>query len=388
MAALRHSTDIIREHLRQVARTSVAIAAAAILGISPSQGNDLPFDAADSATWDVPQSDLYDVDLVDDRGYAAGYWGIILRSLDGGLTWNATPTPTQKNLHAIAFADAMHGWAVGAQGAILRTADGGDSWVLQQARVADGLEGDVPVSETFFAVEAISENEVWAVGDLGLIVHSSDSGESWTRVRVPEENFGDDELPDRIFNGVEFSTPTEGWIAGEFGTLLRSRDGGRTWQGERTLEKTANDIYLIGMANATHERSYACGVGGSAVRTEDAGQSWQALPIPTGAGLYDIAASGERVIAVGDRGVIFLSSDSGDTWSEPDSPRLFSWLQGADFGENNRVVVVGEKAAILVSTDGGETFQNSVIESPVAARERTPAIFHEIGAPHEPPKGK
>ena len=329
-----------------------------------------PFEAADSESWEVPLADLFDVDIEGNTAHAVGYWGVVLRSVDGGKTWRIANTPTQRNLHAVDFHGEQHGWAVGAQGIILRTTDGGDTWTRQIAEVDDEFEGRITIEETLFGVVALAPDVAWAVGDLGVIIHTADGGATWKSVRVPEENFNDTELPDRIFNAIEFSTPESGWITGEFGTLLRSQDGGATWQGARELEGAVEDIYLIGMANTGEMLSYACGVGGVAIRTQDGGASWSTLSVPTGAGLYDIAAAGEKVIAVGDRGVIFISSDSGETWSEPERPELFAWLQGADYGPNGVVLVVGEDATILVSTDGGSSFERAIVESPKPARER------------------
>ena len=44
-----------------------------------------------------------------------------------GLTW-AVPRPVGTSLRGVAFADADHGWAVGDFGTVLRTADGGATW--------------------------------------------------------------------------------------------------------------------------------------------------------------------------------------------------------------------------------------------------------------------
>ncbi len=359
-----------------------------LISATPAAANDegAPFDPANSRSWEVPLADLYDVDIEGNMAFAVGYWGVILRSTDQGQTWRVAPTPTQRNLHAVDFHGEKHGWAVGAQGVILRTTDGGESWSLQVAEVDDEFEGRIAIEETLFGVVALSPDTAWAVGDLGVIIHTSDGGATWKRERVPEENFNDTELPDRIFNAIEFSTPESGWITGEFGTLLRSRDAGMTWQGERQLDGAVEDIYLIGMANTGELLSYACGVGGVAIRTQDGGVTWTTLRVPTGAGLYDIAAAGEKVIVVGDRGVIFTSSDAGETWTEPKRPHLFNWLQGADYGPNGVVLVVGENAVILVSNDGGASFERAVVESPKPARERVPVPFLlEKGTQEKPP---
>lgn len=338
----------------------------ALVGLWLLAGPAAALDPSNSKSWKVPLADLYAVDTDGEAAWAVGYWGTILRSTDSGATWNGVDTPTERNLFAVDFFDGRNGWAVGAQGAILRSTDGGATWSRVVVRVEDEYEGPVTVDVNLFGVSAISPTEVWIVGDLGMILHSVDA-KNWERVVVPEPNFFDDELPDRIFNGVTFTSRTNGWIAGEFGTLLRSRDGGMNWSGERVLEGAIPDIYLMGLDAGADGVGYSNGVGGIMVRTTDDGGTWTTVPVPTGAGLFDVARSGDRVLTVGDRGVIFLSKDGGNTWAEPERPVLFNWLQGAII-TNGHAIIVGERSTILHSSDSGDTFSRAVIESPLPAR--------------------
>jgi photosystem II stability/assembly factor-like uncharacterized protein len=57
--------------------------------------------------------------------YACGNDGMILKSKDGGDTWDTTAVPTTRNLNAIYFFDETHGFAVGDSGVILYTSSGG-----------------------------------------------------------------------------------------------------------------------------------------------------------------------------------------------------------------------------------------------------------------------
>jgi photosystem II stability/assembly factor-like uncharacterized protein len=56
---------------------------------------------------------------------------VILRTEDGGATWNPQFSGTTSNLYGVSFVDANIGTAVGEWGRILRTEDGGKSWVVQ-----------------------------------------------------------------------------------------------------------------------------------------------------------------------------------------------------------------------------------------------------------------
>jgi photosystem II stability/assembly factor-like uncharacterized protein len=58
-------------------------------------------------------------------GYNAGLGGTILRSDDGGATWETQASRTSNRLNDVHFVDAQRGWAVGDGGVIVHTARGG-----------------------------------------------------------------------------------------------------------------------------------------------------------------------------------------------------------------------------------------------------------------------
>ena len=57
--------------------------------------------------------------------YAAGFQGIIYRSVNRGLNWSVQPTPAGATLRGISMYDSTHGFAVGDEGTVLYTSDGG-----------------------------------------------------------------------------------------------------------------------------------------------------------------------------------------------------------------------------------------------------------------------
>src|SRR5437867_990936 len=62
------------------------------------------------------------------RALVIGYRGKILETPDFGRTWNIVPTPTDRALYNIRFADAQNGWICGGVGLILNTRDAGKTW--------------------------------------------------------------------------------------------------------------------------------------------------------------------------------------------------------------------------------------------------------------------
>jgi photosystem II stability/assembly factor-like uncharacterized protein len=318
----------------------------------------------DPASWQLPGEDLYGVAAVGDTVVAVGYWGTVLRSVDGGQKWSHQPTPTDETLYAVDFGDETHCWAVGAAGTLLYSSDAGVSWTALSAELpANEFEDARPLDIPIFDISAVSGHEAWAVGDFGLVLHTKD-GTQWDVVPLPPEAFADENLPDRILNAVDFTDRENGWIIGEFGTALRTFDGGATWVGEHTFVGAVEDVYLMGLAVGAEGRAVAAGTGGVVVQTEDTGATWTAVKLPTTAGLFSAARSGSAALLVGDRGVMFVSHDDGMSWSAPAIPRLFNWFRDAAFGIDGRAYVVGQTGIILRSTDSGASWQRSAGAEP------------------------
>lgn len=72
--------------------------------------------------------------------------------------------------------------------------------------------------------------------------------------------------------------------------------------------------------------------------------------------LLDVAQAGERLVAVGERGHILFSDDTGRSWQQADVPTR-SHLNALTFIDANRGWAVGEDAVILHTADGGRHWQ-------------------------------
>jgi photosystem II stability/assembly factor-like uncharacterized protein len=153
----------------------------------------------------------------DDTGYAAGEGGDILRTLDGGATWEwCSRAETKENLSAVHFPDGRNGFAVGARGTLLKTSDGGGSWKQVDGAAArdllgvhflDGETGCV-VGANGTALWTSDGGATWTLGGTGtpadldavhvadsatayaaagrLVIKTGDAGKSWTRVALDD----------------------------------------------------------------------------------------------------------------------------------------------------------------------------------------------------------
>lgn len=73
--------------------------------------------------------------------------------------------------------------------------------------------------------------------------------------------------------------------------------------------------------------------------------------------LIALAAAGERLVAVGDRGVIVLSDDGGASWRQAASVPTQALLTGVCFFDARHGIAVGHDEVAAVSDDGGENWR-------------------------------
>ena len=112
-----------------------------------------------------------------DNGTAVGENGTILRTTDGGTTWNSQTSGTTVRLEGVSFTDSNNGTAVGDNGTILRTTSGGTTWNSQISGTTNNLN----------SVSFIDSDNGTAVGYDGTILRTTNGGVSIVEEEEIEE---------------------------------------------------------------------------------------------------------------------------------------------------------------------------------------------------------
>jgi photosystem II stability/assembly factor-like uncharacterized protein len=233
------------------------------------------------------------------RIVAVGEHGVILLSDDEGKTFRqARSVPTQALLTSLSFVDDHQGWAAGHDGVVLHTTDSGETWSIQRQQ----LDGDKPLFSIYFR----DAQHGIAVGLFGSAVQTADGGNTWAPLTAESGDENDHHLY-WIFG----DPATALCIAAEAGLIYRSTDGGATWM---------------------------------AIQTSNPGSFW------TGARLQD-----GSFIAAGQRGHVLLSHDQGASWNEVPSGTDQS-LTGVIQLQDGSLRLIGLAGTTLASSDGGKTF--------------------------------
>lgn len=233
----------------------------------------------------------------------------LMHSADGGSMWT-TATTAGTFVKGVSFADADHGWTSGSNSSIRHTADGGQTWDVQTAPgspVAYGRVRSVDASHAWIPVLGMNDR----------VLRTIDGGENWELSALPSASAS--------IRGVSFSDVSNGWAVGDSGVIVRSTNGGETWTSQSSATSaTIRDVYAISATEA-----WACGDGGRFLHTTDSGQNWSTYihpNHPAGLSMQAIKfVSASEGWATGfDR--VYHTVDAGVTWevaSEAGSRSVF-----------------------------------------------------------------
>lgn len=323
------------------ARWPVLLVSLALLaaGAAGAQGEA----ASDEAPSDVEQSLikplagrslLLDAVAVEGRMVAVGERGHVLISDDDGGTWRQVSVPTRANLTGVHFHDKDLGWVVGHDAVILRTRDGGSTW----ERLHWAPEEERP----FFDVWFKDAEHGFVIGAYGYFLATTDGGDTWEprEIAAPAE---DEEVDmydlggDFHLNAIARAESGKLYVAAEAGTVYRSDDGGDTWA---TLAPPYQGSFF-GTLPLAGDSVLIFGLRGNLFRSDDAGESWTAVDTGTVAILNDgLTLADGTVVVAGTAGAILLSRDGGETFElrpQADRQGLATVLEA---GED--LVLVGE----------------------------------------------
>ena len=286
--------------------------------------------------------------------------------------WVPQQSGTAASLRGVSAVSAQVAWASGSGGTILRTTDGGATWQRTAGPAGDSL--DFRSIHAFDSLTAV----VASAGTPARIYRTENGGRSWTLVHG-------DPRPGAFFDSMAFwdgrhglilSDPIDGhWL------VLLTDDGGKSWhpapaEGIPPALPKEGAFAASNSCIATADTSAAWfatgGAGRSRVfRTTDRGLHWAVSDVPVNAsnassGIFSIAfTSPQNGLAVGGdyrqphQGTdnVAVTRDGGTTWTAagPFRPTGLANAAVAVPATSGSLVAVGESGS-SISLDGGLTW--------------------------------
>ena len=237
---------------------------------------------------------LLDVAARDGLLVAVGERGHVLVSSDAGQSWRQAEVATRVLLTGVFMHDARLGWAVGHDEVVIRTRDGGLTW----ERVHYAPEHEKPLLDVWFA----DAQRGLAVGAYGGLLATGDGGDTWT----PRAVHGDDDFH---LNQIAAAADGTLFLAGEAGHLYRSDDKGATWQ---PLPSPYEGSFF-GLLPLADGSILAFGLRGHLFRSPDRGRSWNRIPSGTEETLTCALDLGSGRFVVGGMGGTLLWGEGAGT---------------------------------------------------------------------------
>lgn len=140
---------------------------------------EIMFSSNDGASWsrvDTFNRTMKSIVFHNGRGFAGAY-GLLYKSIDLGHTWIATDAASDF-YNQIVFTSDSVGYAIGYFGIVLKTINGGESWT----RI---LNEHFSFSEksNFRDAYFVDDNNGYIVGDNGYVVYTNDGGKKWNAIQ-------------------------------------------------------------------------------------------------------------------------------------------------------------------------------------------------------------
>jgi photosystem II stability/assembly factor-like uncharacterized protein len=268
-------------------------------------------------------------------GYVAvGERGHVLLS-DDGRAWTQAKVPTRATLTSVATVDGVL-WAAGHDGVIVHSTDGGQTWTRRRAApwsldVVDPSEG-VPVMDLLF----VDARNGFAIGAYSLMLVTADGGVTWTPRSVHGEAAPAPEAP----SAPDDAGDGDDWTFDESDLMLDAE----------------SDPHLNAMARTGSGALVIAGERGTFLRSRDGGETWESRRLPYEGSMFGVLAwEDDHILVYGLRGNVYESRDLGDRWTRVETGVTTS-LMGGHALAGGGAVLVGANGVVLTRASADAPF--------------------------------
>jgi photosystem II stability/assembly factor-like uncharacterized protein len=252
-------------------------------------------------------TNLLEIDFLDNQnGFVGGMMAQLFRTHDGGAHWHSInlgyndPFLEFADMDDIDFINPEIGWIIlhkyssGDYSWIFHTNDSGVTWEKQYYSEEYNLR----------SICFTDENNGWAAGGNGLVLHTENGGLDWT---VQQEMTQDQEDIMKIY----FNDPQNGYLLQWYGWFKMTEDGGDNWQVLTYLFEVP-----VNFSVAEDSVIYVLNWDELVYKSDDGGSSWetQELPPAWGRNFYIFFLNKDEGWITGEGEVIYHTSDGGDNW--------------------------------------------------------------------------
>jgi photosystem II stability/assembly factor-like uncharacterized protein len=269
-------------------------------------------------------------------GYCAGPSGRIFRTTNAGLVWNEIVTNFGGNIFDMSFPNALIGYAGGVSGKLIKTTNSGLNWFEINTNHPQIYSVHFTDASTGFLLVQSVQNPAHSA-----ILKSTNGGLNWQSQFVAGV---------RLYNILN----TEGsfnvlFACGSNGLILKTTDYGDTWQG--ILPIYGGIFYAIHPFSGTF--ALAAGVN-SIYRSSNSGANWSWLPLSPPTTFHDVQMVNQATgYTAGSSGHIFKTYNGGINWYQLDYEADSVVFSSIFFTSENTGYFARNDGRITKTTNGG-----------------------------------
>jgi len=254
----------------------------------------------------VPRVDYLGLHFVNkDTGWASGGSGAIIKTTNGGDDWTIAETPVNNLLLKTHSYNGEVVIVTGYDGIILRSSDGGDTFEQVPSGVGSGTD--------LWGVQMLNDTLGWVCGMNQTLLKTTDAGQTWQEVTAGLNQH---------YWSLDFLNEQYGMIASGGGKVLKTMDGGASWTQIQAGDTRA--LYTIDIIDTMHIA--AAGVYGKNVYSSDGGVTWTInpdLPAFTATNWIDFVDT-DTGYSVQDVYDIRKTTNRGQSWFNPTTTNVTS----------------------------------------------------------------
>jgi len=264
------------------------------------------------------------------RLVAVGLRGLIIVSADGGNSWTQSKVPVQSDLLAVHFPVPNTGWVVGHDGVVLRSDDAGSSWIKQL-----DVRSAAPMFRKYY-------EELAGAGDAA----------ARQALKALEHNFKEGTaLP---YLDVWFEDRNRGFVVGSYGLLITTTDGGNTWT--PWFERVDSQGLNLNSVRGIDGDVMLAGEQGRIYRLDRDKARFATMSTGYAGSFFGLVGNANAMLAFGLRGVVYRCDAKGRDWQLVKTPSEATIVAGSVVPGDSRFLLANAAGQILVGDASGRSF--------------------------------
>ncbi len=264
-------------------------------------------------------------ELTDGSQLIVGNNGLLLTRDNGQADWH------RDQLTSDGIFPNFIGSSICPDGTVILLAYENQVWLSNDIK-SDWRSIALPTSEEVQAITCTPSGDIWVTGSFSTLLVSRDKARTWSETTMGE---------DSMLTAINFVSANKGFAVGEFGLVLKTQDGGDSWD---YLDPVSEDFYPLSAHFYDDQTGWLGSLQGVIMHTSDGGTSWQRQTVASDVPIYNFIKN-DSLYATGDRGTV-LKLD-GSEWVRVPTPDIPTYYRSGIVTKDDSLLIAGGWGVLL-----------------------------------------